>query len=85
MVTSFLALGMRQKAFNNAFIRKLSAVVTMGAVMVICSDKTGTITEREMTVREIYVEGQTIEVTGGGYQIEGEFLENGRKLDGGKR
>lgn len=82
MVTVVLALGMRRMAFRNALIRKLPAVETMGAVTVICSDKTGTLTESEMTVREIYLENRTIEVTGGGYQKEGEFWENGQKLDG---
>jgi Ca2+-transporting ATPase len=81
MVTVVLALGMGRMARRHAFIRKLPAVETMGAVTVICSDKTGTLTESEMTVRQIYLPGRTIEITGGGYRPEGEFLENGRKLE----
>ncbi|MBM3182703.1 MAG: HAD-IC family P-type ATPase, partial [Chloroflexi bacterium] len=81
MVTVVLALGMRRMAQRNALIRKLLAVETMGAVTVICSDKTGTLTESEMTLRQIYLPDRTIEVTGVGYRPEGEFLENGKKLD----
>ncbi len=81
MVTVVLALGMRRMAQRHALIRKLPAVETMGAVTVICSDKTGTLTESEMTVRQVYLSGRTIEITGVGYQPKGEFLENGRKLE----
>jgi Ca2+-transporting ATPase len=58
-------------------------VETMGAVTVICSDKTGTLTQSEMTVRELYLPDRTIEITGAGYRPEGQFLENGRKLETG--
>jgi P-type Ca2+ transporter type 2C len=80
MVTVVLALGMRRMARRHALIRKLMAVETMGAVTVICSDKTGTLTESEMTLRQIYVSGRTIEITGAGYRPEGQFLENGQEL-----
>ena len=80
MVTVVLALGMKRMAHRHALIRKLPAVETMGAVTVICTDKTGTLTESEMTVRQIYLSGRTIEVTGSGYHPEGEFLDNGQKL-----
>jgi len=81
MVTVVLALGMRRMAQRHSLIRKLTAVETMGAVTAICSDKTGTLTESEMTLRQIYLSSRTIEITGAGYRPEGEFLENGQKLD----
>ena len=81
MVTVVLALGMRRMAKRHALIRKLTAVETMGAVTAICSDKTGTLTESEMTLRQVYLSGRTIEITGAGYRPEGEFLENSQKLN----
>lgn len=84
MVTVVLALGMRRMAKRHALIRKLTAVETMGAVTAICSDKTGTLTESEMTLRQVYLSGKTIEITGVGYHPEGEFLENGQKLEATK-
>jgi Ca2+-transporting ATPase len=73
IVTIALALGAREFAKRNAIVRKLSAAESLGAVTVICSDKTGTITKGEMTVRQIYVDGKLIEVTGVGYEPKGEF------------
>ncbi len=81
MVTVVLALGMRRMAQRHSLIRKLPAVETMGAVTVICSDKTGTLTESEMTLRQIHIDGRMIDITGVGYRPDGEFLENGQKLD----
>ena len=81
MVTVVLALGMRRMAQRHALIRKLPAVETMGAVTVICSDKTGTLTESEMTVRQIYLPDRRLEISGAGYRPEGEFWENNQRFD----
>ncbi|MGQ9478889.1 MAG: cation-translocating P-type ATPase, partial [Thermoproteota archaeon] len=73
IVTIALALGAREFAKRNAIVRRLSAAESLGSVTVICSDKTGTITKGEMTVRRIYVEGKLIEITGVGYEPKEEF------------
>jgi P-type Ca2+ transporter type 2C len=81
MVTVALSLGMRRMAGKKALVRKLQAVETMGAVTVICSDKTGTLTEGEMTVREIFVDNRTFEVSGNGYNPQGKFLLNNHPIE----
>jgi Ca2+-transporting ATPase len=81
VVTVTLALGARELAKRNAIIRRLSSAETLGAVTVICSDKTGTLTKGEMTVRKIYVNGKIVEVTGVGYEAEGEFLLDKVKVE----
>lgn len=68
-----LALGSRRMAAKNALVRKLSAVEALGSTDVICSDKTGTLTKGEMTVRELYVNHHKITVSGSGYDTSGEF------------
>ncbi len=69
-----LALGARRMAARDALVRKLSAVEALGSTDVICSDKTGTLTKGEMTVREIFTNGELYEVSGSGYGYEGDFL-----------
>ena len=73
VVTVTLALGVRRMAKRNSIIRRLSSVETLGSSTIICTDKTGTITRNEMTVREIWIDGTKIHVSGEGYIPEGEF------------
>jgi len=79
IVTGALAIGMHQMAQRNALVRKMPAVETLGCTTVICSDKTGTLTRGEMTVRKIFAGGRQIEVTGAGYEPKGEF--KGSEID----
>ncbi len=81
VVTVVLALGMRTMARRHAIIRKLMAVESLGSATVICTDKTGTLTENRMTVRRIVINGQTIEVTGESGELSGEFRLNGLAID----
>jgi Ca2+-transporting ATPase len=74
VVTGSLAIGMYKMAKKNALVRKMSAVETLGSITVICSDKTGTLTKGEMTVKKILINSQVIDVSGVGYEPDGEFL-----------
>ena len=73
IITGALAVGMYRMAKVNTIVKRLPAVETLGCTSVICSDKTGTMTKGEMTVQRIYVNVQTLKVTGTGYAPEGEF------------
>ncbi|MBI4971938.1 MAG: cation-translocating P-type ATPase [Candidatus Omnitrophica bacterium] len=77
IVTGVLAIGMYQMARQNAIVRKMPAVETLGSTTVICVDKTGTLTKGEMTVRKIFSSGKIIEVSGAGYIPEGNFKTEG--------
>jgi len=76
-----LATGAHHMAKKNAIVNRMSIIETLGETTVICSDKTGTITKGEMTVRRIFANNTIYEVTGTGYEGKGEFLHNHKKID----
>jgi Ca2+-transporting ATPase len=75
ITTITLALGMQRMARRGAILRKLAAVETLGAATVICTDKTGTLTRNEMTVRDIYAGGERYSVSGTGYEPHGDICD----------
>ncbi len=81
VVTICLALGMRRMVRRHALIRRLPAVETLGSATVICSDKTGTLTQSEMTATRLWTDGITYEVSGRGYAPEGGFHRNGEAIE----
>lgn len=81
VVTISLALGMREMIQRHALIRKLSSVETLGSATTICSDKTGTLTQNEMTVTRLWADGQFVSVSGTGYTPKGDFQVDGKVVD----
>jgi magnesium-transporting ATPase (P-type) len=79
-VTLSLAAAAQKMVGKNALVKKLSSVETLGSTTIICTDKTGTLTKNEMTVRKIWIPDQIIEVTGAGYTPEGKFLHKGHEI-----
>ncbi|NLK64529.1 MAG: cation-translocating P-type ATPase [Tissierellia bacterium] len=80
IVTIVLAIGMNRMAGKNAIVKKLLAVETLGATSVICSDKTGTLTQNEMTVVKAYVDDRVLDVEGIGYEPKGNVKLKGRSI-----
>ena len=81
VVTVSLALGVRRMVKRNALVRKLPSVETLGSTTVICTDKTGTLTCDQMTVRKVYTNNKVIEVSGSGYETKGIFHIKNKIVD----
>jgi len=83
VLTTTLAVGAKRMAKKNAIVNRMSVIESLGEVTVICTDKTGTVTTGEMTVRKIIMDSHVLSVTGSGYDDNGEFSKDGKsvKLD----
>ena len=81
VITISLTLAAQRMAKRNALVRRLPAIETLGNVSVICTDKTGTLTRDEMTVRRVVVAGQALQVSGAGYEPTGEYSRNGSPVE----
>ena len=80
ITTSVMARGMLHLIKENAIVRRVASIEGLGRVSVICSDKTGTLTKNEMTVRSVYLDGEIMKVTGSGYGPEGDLFSRGKKI-----
>lgn len=80
IVTIVLAIGMNKMIKRNAIVKRLLAVETLGSTTFICSDKTGTLTQNEMTVVKVFTGGKIIDVTGGGYEPSGQFILDNKDI-----
>ena len=81
VVTISLAIGVRRMVKRNALVRRLPIVETLGSTSVICSDKTGTLTKNEMTVRQVFADDRVVEVSGSGYDPTGAMMEAGQQIE----
>ncbi|MBD0330253.1 MAG: cation-translocating P-type ATPase [Thermoleophilia bacterium] len=81
VITISLTLAAQRMVRRHALVRRLPAIETLGSVSVICSDKTGTLTRDEMTVRKLLVAGEVLDVSGAGYEPRGEFARDGSPAD----
>jgi Ca2+-transporting ATPase len=81
VVTGALAIGMYEMVRRKAIVKRLPAVETLGSTSIICSDKTGTMTKGEMTVRKVYADGKFVDVSGVGYEPKGSFSIDGMVID----
>lgn len=80
VVTISLAIGTKRMLLKHSLVRKLPSVETLGSTTVICSDKTGTLTMNQMTVKKLFVNNKIVDVTGSGYSTIGDFLINKKKI-----